>query len=76
MSDVTLKGGDLLTGNCCEELGLQFTVGQLCVDVELKGTASGFDGIKCAGVKVTDWGGKLQNSNGKTARQSNTAHIL
>ena len=48
----------------------------LCVDVELKGTASGFDGIKCAGVKVTDWGGKLQNSNGKTARQSNTAHIL
>ena len=50
----------------CEELGLQFTVGQLCVDVELKGTASGFDGIKCAGVKVTDWGGKLQNSNGKT----------
>ena len=60
----------------CDELCLKVNIGQLCVDVELKGTASYFDGIKCANIKVTDWEGKLQNSNSITTRQSNTTHIL
>jgi len=38
MSDVTLKGGDLLTKlhqrDCCGDVGLKFNVGQLCVDVK------------------------------------------
>ena len=49
MSDVTLKGGNLLTQNCTSgtvELGLKFNVGRLCVDVKLKGTASYLDDIK------------------------------
>ena len=53
-----------------------FNIGQLCVDVKLKGTASYFDDIKYASNKVTDWEGKLQNRNVQTARQSNTAHSL
>jgi len=57
-------------------LGLKFNVGQLCVDVKWKETESHFDDIKSAGIKVSDWGGKLQNRNEKTTRQSNTAHIL
>jgi hypothetical protein len=71
MSDVTLKGGDLLTANStqcnwCEELGLKFNIDQLCVDGKLKGTASYLDDIKYANIKVRDLGGKLQNGNGKT----------
>jgi hypothetical protein len=56
-------------------LGVEFSVGQLCVDVQLKGTASYFDDIKYAINKVTDWEGKLQNKNGKTTIQS-TQHTL
>ena len=66
----------LQQSDCCEELGLKVNIGQLCVDVKLKGTASYFDHIKYASLKVTDWEGKLQNRNGKTTRQSNTTHIL
>ena len=51
--------------DCCEKLGLKFNVGELCVDVELKGTASYFDDIKYANIKVTDWGRELENRNVK-----------
>jgi len=62
--------------DCCEELCVKFNVVQLCVDVKFKQTASHFDDIKYARNRVTDLEGKLQNKNGKTTRQSNTAHIL
>jgi hypothetical protein len=81
MSNVTLKGGDLLTQNptqldYCKESGVKFNISQLFVDVKFKQTESHFDYIKHASVKVSDWEGKLQNQNGKATRQSNTAHIL
>jgi len=45
MSDVTLKGADLLTQNCsqqdcCLGLGLKLNISQLCVDVKGKQTDS------------------------------------
>ena len=80
MSDVTFKKGDfndtkLQQRDCCEELGLRFNVGQLCVDVKLEQTASDFDGMKCGSITVTDWEGKLQNRNGKTTN-SQTQHTF
>ena len=54
---------------------MRFNVGQLCVDVELEQTASDFDGIKYGSITVTDWEGKLQNRNGKTA-SSQTQHTV
>jgi hypothetical protein len=54
---------------------LEFTVGQLCVDVELEGTAYHFDDTKYARIKVTDLEGKLQNGNVKPTRQS-TQHTF
>jgi hypothetical protein len=70
MSNVALKGGDLLTQNptiydCCEEL-----------DVKFKQTASHFEEIKYTSINLSDVEGKLQNKNGQTTRQSNTVHIL
>jgi hypothetical protein len=43
--------------DCCEELGLQFNVSQLCVDEKFKQTASHFDHIKYGSIMVTNWGG-------------------
>jgi hypothetical protein len=54
---------------------VEFSVGQLCVDVELKGTAYYFDDTKYASNKVTYLEGKLQNRNGKPTRQS-TQHTF
>jgi len=62
--------------DCCGELGLKFNIGQLCVDVKLKGTASYFDDIKHASIKVSYFEGKLKSENRKTTRQSNTARHL
>jgi len=55
---------------------VKFNVGQLCVDVKCKHTASILDGMKCAGSKLSSVERKLQNKNVQTTRQSNTAHIL
>jgi hypothetical protein len=57
-------------------LGRKVNIGQLCGDVKCKQTASYFDDIKHAGIKVADWGGKLQNRNGKTTRRSNSTHCI
>jgi hypothetical protein len=43
-----------------------FNVGQLCVDVKLKGTESFFDDIKYTNTKLSDWERKLQNRNVNT----------
>jgi hypothetical protein len=70
MSNVTLKGADLLTQNptqhdCCEELGLKFNINQLSIHVKFKQTESHFEDIKHASFNVSDLEGKLQNKNGK-----------
>ena len=53
MSDVTLKGGDLLTQNSSCVTVVKFNIGQLCADVKFKQTEYYLGDIKYARVKVS-----------------------